>query len=124
MPFFALAMVFVFLTRDIYEWGEHGSVEVRLRNEWRFRANVFISIAWAAYGAALVVAGFVRDRAGLRWAGLVVFALTLLKIFIVDMSELDTVYRIGSFLVLGVLLVAASFLYQRARAKEEPPPES
>ena len=51
----------------------------------------------------------------LRWLGLGVFALTVGKVFLIDLASLKTVYRIGSFLALGALLVAASFLYQRAR---------
>jgi uncharacterized membrane protein len=86
------------------------------RGEAHLRAQVWVSVAWAVYASALLVAGFLRSHAHLRWAGLGVFLITLGKVFLGDMAGLSAVYRIGSFLVLGVALVAASYLYQRARA--------
>jgi hypothetical protein len=88
----------------------------------RFRAQVGVSVAWAVYAAALVALGFWRRSAPTRWTGLAVFALTLAKVFLVDIARLSAAHRIGSFLVLGVLLVGASFLYQRSRgdAPREP----
>ena len=44
------------------------------------------------------------------------FGFSILKIFIYDLSFLDTLYRIFSFLGLGVILLAVSYLYQRYRA--------
>ena len=49
----------------------------------------------------------------MRWQALVLIAVTTLKVFIYDVSQLDRVYRLLSFVVLGVLLLAISFVYQR-----------
>jgi uncharacterized membrane protein len=35
------------------------------------------------------------------------------KVFVYDVSQLDRAYRIVSFIVLGALLLAISFVYQR-----------
>jgi len=43
----------------------------------------------------------------------VLIAFTIGKVFLYDVSELDRGYRIVSFIVLGVLLLAISFVYQR-----------
>jgi len=43
----------------------------------------------------------------------VLLALAIGKVFIVDMSELSQGFRILSFLGLGALLLAVSFVYQR-----------
>jgi uncharacterized membrane protein len=43
----------------------------------------------------------------------VLIAATTIKVFIYDVSELDRAYRIVSFIVLGALLLAISFAYQR-----------
>jgi len=61
----------------------------------------------------LMIAGFWRRSAFVRWQALVLIALTIGKVFIFDVSELDRGYRIVSFIVLGVLLLAISFVYQR-----------
>ena len=57
--------------------------------------------------------GFWKRTAFLRWQGLVLLALAIAKVFTVDVSELSQGYRILSFLGLGALLLAVSFVYQR-----------
>lgn len=71
------------------------------------------SALWMAYGAMLMVVGFWRRSALVRWQALVLIAFTIGKVFLYDVSELDRGYRIVSFIVLGVLLLAISFMYQR-----------
>lgn len=71
------------------------------------------SALWMAYGAMLMVIGFIRRSAFVRWQALVLIAFTIGKVFVYDVSELDRAYRIVSFMVLGVLLLAISFVYQR-----------
>lgn len=116
-----LLYLFGLMTAELHAWGEHRPLDGVTRREAQFAAQVWISIVWASYASALIFAGFLRERAALRWLGLVVFAVTVGKVFLVDMADLGKVYRIASFLVLGVLLVGASFLYQRARKVTSPP---
>jgi uncharacterized membrane protein len=71
------------------------------------------SALWMAYGTMLMVSGFLRRSAFVRWQALVLIAATIAKVFIHDVFELDRGYRIVSFIVLGVLLLAISFVYQR-----------
>jgi len=71
------------------------------------------SVWWAIYASALLVVGFVARRPPLRFMALGVFAVTLAKVLIVDLARIDLIYRVASFLALGGLLVAASFIYQR-----------
>ena len=65
------------------------------------------------YGAFLMVIGFWRKSAFFRWQALFLIAATIVKVFIYDVSQLDRGYRILSFMILGVLLLAVSFLYQK-----------
>jgi uncharacterized membrane protein len=71
------------------------------------------SAVWMAYGAMLMVVGFWRRSAFVRWLALCLIAVTTIKVFIYDTSQLDRQYRILSFIVLGILLLAISFVYQR-----------
>ncbi|MGZ4816632.1 MAG: DUF2339 domain-containing protein [Terriglobales bacterium] len=71
------------------------------------------SALWMAYGAMLMVVGFLRRSAFVRWQALLLIAATIGKVFVYDVSELDRGYRIVSFIVLGVLLLTISFVYQR-----------
>ncbi len=65
------------------------------------------------YGALLMIVGFWRRSAFVRWQALVLIAITTTKVFAYDVSKLDRIYRILSFVALGVLLLAVSFVYQR-----------
>lgn len=70
--------------------------------------------AWAMlFGAALLSAGFWKKSAFLRWQALALLTLSIAKVFLVDTRQLSQGYRILSFLGLGVLLLAVSFVYQR-----------
>jgi uncharacterized membrane protein len=71
------------------------------------------SALWMAYGGMLMIVGFWRRSAFVRWQALALIAFTIGKVFLYDVSELDRGYRIVSFIVLGVLLLAISFVYQR-----------
>jgi len=71
------------------------------------------SAVWMAYGAMLMVVGFWRRSAFVRWIALFLIAATTVKVFVYDTSQLDRQYRILSFIVLGVLLLVISFVYQQ-----------
>ena len=76
-----------------------------------------ISVMWAVYGAVLMTVGFWRKNKILRFISLGLFALLLLKVFVLDTSTVKSVYRIAAFLATGVTLVAVSYLYQYLRKK-------
>lgn len=74
--------------------------------------------AWLTlYGFALVVAGIVKEVPSLRWAGIGLLGLTIGKVFLVDLAQVEIAYRIVSLLVLGILLVTASLIYGRYRTR-------
>jgi uncharacterized membrane protein len=80
--------------------------------QWRFLAQMYISVLWAVYASVLMVVGFWRRVRPLRYLALGIFVLLLAKIFLIDTRELDTAYRIAGFLVTGLALVGVSYLYQ------------
>jgi len=71
------------------------------------------SIAYLAFGVALLGIGIVVNSQRARLASAVVIGLTILKAFLIDMSTLTGVYRALSFMCLGLVLVAIGWLYQR-----------
>ena len=76
-------------------------------------AQFTYSAFFMTFGAVLLAIGFWRRSAFLRWQALVILAVSIGKVFLVDTSELSQGFRILSFLGLGVLLLAVSFVYQR-----------
>jgi uncharacterized membrane protein len=86
-----------------------------------------LSVVWAVYGAGLLLVGRVRRSRLLRLMALALLGLTTLKVFLLDLSALDRAYRIVSFIVLGAILLAVSYLYQKSQqraAAEEQAEES
>jgi len=79
----------------------------------RIAEDFSYSALWMAYGAMLMIVGFWRRSAFVRWLALFLIAATTVKVFVYDVSQLDRAYRIVSFIVLGVLLLSISFVYQR-----------
>jgi uncharacterized membrane protein len=71
------------------------------------------SIAWLAFGVVLLGIGVLVNSERARLASAVVIALTILKVFLIDMSTLTGIYRALSFICLGLVLVAIGWLYQR-----------
>ena len=80
----------------------------------RWLGQMALSVVWAAYAGALAAVGFVRRAAPLRWASLALFALTVIKALLIDIAELQRLYRIIVFFVLGVLLLLVAWAYHKA----------
>ena len=80
------------------------------------------SIAWLAFGVALLGIGIVVNSQRARLASAAVIALTIVKAFLIDMSTLTGVYRALSFMCLGLVLVAIGWLYQRVLFRRQKPP--
>ena len=80
----------------------------------RWLGQMALSVLWAAYAAALAALGFMRRIAAVRWASLALFALTVIKAMLVDIAQLQQLYRIVVFFVLGVLLLLVAWRYHKA----------
>ncbi len=85
--------------------------------------QVTLSIAWAAYAVVLLVAGIARRYPPVRYLAILLFAITIGKVFFVDLARLDRFYLISSVVGLGLLLLVASYLYQRF-VSDEPPADA
>jgi uncharacterized membrane protein len=81
------------------------------------------SAVWLVFALALFVAGIRLAKQPVRLAGLAVLALVVLKVFIGDMSNLEGLLRIASFVGLGFCLVGIGWLYQHfVRGTEQATP--
>jgi hypothetical protein len=78
-----------------------------------FGRDMTYSIAWALYALGLLVAGIARKLPAARYAALALLSITILKLFIHDLSRLGPLYRIGAFIGVAVIAMVASFAYQR-----------
>ena len=109
----ALILIAVSLEIFAFWWVRHWSGNWREFEQHRMYAQFSYSAWFMLFGAILLAVGFARRSAFLRWQALVLLAVSVGKVFLVDVSQLSQGYRILSFLGLGALLLAVSFVYQR-----------
>ena len=121
-------------TRDVFEReialaGREGGARMTEEiDRWENLKQLSLSGAWMVFSIVLMAVGIWRRSRSLRIGSMVLFGITILKIFIYDLSFLDTLYRIFSFIGLGVILLAVSYAYQRykgiilAPGDNAPPP--
>jgi uncharacterized membrane protein len=111
----AIAFLAVALARAIhyYWWQMHYDGNSHLIHDLNIYTQFTYSACFMLFGAALLVIGIMRRASFLRWQALVVLAITIAKVFLVDINQLNEGYRVLSFLGLGALLLGISFVYQR-----------
>jgi Predicted membrane protein (DUF2339) len=91
---------------------EAASAGVSAERYWN-GLHITVSVAWIAYGVVALLAGFLRRKRTVRLAGIGVLAVAILKVFLYDLSFLDTPSRMMSFGVLGLVLLGVSYSYGR-----------
>ena len=72
-----------------------------------------LTILWGGYAILLVVLGIFKRKKYQRISGIILVGFTLLKLFFYDTTHLDTLHKTIVFVLLGVLLLIASFLYNK-----------
>ena len=81
--------------------------------EGRLARDMSYSIGWGLFALALLMIGFRWHNKSVRYAGIGLLAVTLLKLFMHDLAYIDSIYRVGALMVVAVIALLASFLYQR-----------
>src|SRR6266550_1371341 len=103
-----------------------GAAALTFQFSGNFARDMSYSIAWALFALLMLIVGMRKEIAPVRYASLGLLGITVTKLFFHDLSELDQLYRIGAFVVVAVIAILASFLYQRflatAQKNNEPRP--
>jgi uncharacterized membrane protein len=99
-----LAMGFLYLT---FEAATFSDAYITGFRQWA------VSIVWGCYGLSLLVSGLHFAKKQLRMVGLFLFALTIFKIFFVDLAKSDVLFRLIAFALVGVVLLLAAYAYLR-----------
>jgi uncharacterized membrane protein len=103
-----------FFNRQLAEWYQvRGQAAYGQVQQIQIARNFSYSAIWLIYGAGLMMVGFWKQSAFVRWQALVLIAITIGKVFLFDVSELQQGYRILSFIALGAVLMAISYIYHR-----------
>lgn len=71
------------------------------------------SVAWLLTGLALLTFGIKQENKTARMASLAFMIMTVIKVFLFDAAALEGLYRVFSFLGLGLSLIGLSYFYTK-----------
>ncbi len=98
------ALIWV-LSSELLNWMDLGGSEQSYK--------LGLSIFWGSYALLLIALGIWKKKQYLRIGAIVLFGITLVKLFMYDISDLNTISKTIVFVALGVLLLIISFLYNK-----------
>jgi|GEM_PF-2379440 len=97
------------LASEVIGW----SVQFTSDPSYRFGISVVLSL----YSFFLIALGIRKSAKYLRFAGMALFFITLIKLFIFDIWILNTLAKTIAFISLGLLMLLVSFLYGKYKTK-------
>ncbi|CAN5370079.1 DUF2339 domain-containing protein [soil metagenome] len=112
-------LIFAWLTLETKRTFQGPAMEAWARSDAEYYAY---SAVWLAFSFVLLGLGLWRREPWLRHGALAILIIAVCKVFLADMAALGGLYRVASFLGLGLCLVGIGYLYQRFVFR--PPPES
>jgi hypothetical protein len=72
-----------------------------------------LTILWSAYALYMIALGIAKSKKYLRIAAFILLAITILKLFFYDTTDLNTIAKTIVFVSVGILLLVISFLYNK-----------
>ena len=109
----AQACLLVAALRVLASWADAHSIAANRSSLLSETDSVFLAI----YAVVMITLGIVRSGTLHRIIGLVLIAIVIVKLYLYDVWLLTRFYRISAFVALGVLLLAASYIYSRFKDK-------
>lgn len=76
---------------------------------------ILLPICWAIIGFSFLFIGIKKQIKAFPLSGLILFGLIILKLYFIDVWQMNNVFRIVSFIVLGILILLTSFTYQKLK---------
>lgn len=107
--FVLYTVILCFLSNELITWLDMAG------NKSVFKLG--LSILWGIYALLLISLGIYKQNKYLRIGAIILFAITLIKLFFYDISHLNTISKTIVFISLGVLLLIISFLYNKFKDK-------
>jgi uncharacterized membrane protein len=103
--------ILILLSSEVVHWLELAGITDSFK--------LGLSILWGAYALMLIVLGLKKDEKYLRVMAIVLFSVTLIKLFLYDMADMSTISKTIVMIILGALLLVASFLYNKVKKKTD-----
>jgi uncharacterized membrane protein len=112
----ASVITVLMLTAETTKYWDQRGAEL---SDATFARGLTLSLVWAFYASILIVIGIRKRYAPIRFTAIGLFGITIGKVFLVDLSGLEGIYRVVGLMIVGALLLGVSFLYQRVVGAEQ-----
>jgi uncharacterized membrane protein len=107
-------LTFLLLNIEIADYfSAPGAPSLTFQFSGNFARDLTYSIAWAIFALLLLIVGIRNAVKPVRYASMALLGITILKLFLHDLSQLEQLYRIAAFIIVAIIAMIASFLYQR-----------
>jgi len=100
-------IILIILSSELIHWLDIG----RIHNT----DKLGLSILWGGYALFMIILGLRKDQKFIRITGIVIFGITILKLFAYDMAGMSTISKTIVMISLGALMLISSFLYNRRK---------
>lgn len=105
-------VLFAWLNLAVLDWFATGT-ELTLHLEHTPACDLTLSIVWAVFALVLLGLGMAGGSVAFRWLSLSFLVLTIGKVFLYDLGQLQDLYRVASLVGLALSLLLVSLLYQK-----------
>lgn len=114
--FISLALILV-TSFELFHWyilGNAGNIDqvYPLREHFSI---LYLPIIWAVLASIFIYTGLKRDIPEFNKIGFVLIGIMIVKLYVHDVWQMDNVSRIIAFIILGIILLLSSFLFQRLK---------
>jgi len=110
----AILIIFSVEIRSFFIWVNFARPDsIRIYGSMFDKAG--LSIVWGSSSFIMIWLGMKHRYKPLRIVALIVFGITLIKLFTFDIRNIAPAGKIIAFILLGVLLLIISFMYQRLK---------
>jgi hypothetical protein len=106
-------LAFLLLNIEIADYFSPSGSTLTFQFNSNFARDMTYSIAWALFALVLLVIGILRKVPAARYSAIGLLIVTLLKLFLHDLTQLGQLYRLGAFFGVAVIAWLASFAYQK-----------
>jgi uncharacterized membrane protein len=110
----AILVVISIEFRNAYVWISYSDPSSILHAESLYD-KAGLTIIWGISSFVIIWIGMSKGFRPLRIFALIIFAISLLKLFILDIRHIQPAGKIIAFILLGMLLLMVSFMYQRLK---------
>ncbi len=112
-----ISFVFIFIICKelfhIYIWIHSGNAEFLM--ERKLFNMLYLPIIWTISGIGFIYLGLKKNIPEFNRIGFALIGIMIIKLYAVDVWQMDHVSRIVAFIVLGILLLSGSFVFQKLK---------